>query len=225
MIKIPGVVLSALIVCVLSIFMSAVAAAQDEPPEDEDVPVVVSRDESTEQPPADRRPTTRQDVRESADRNEDTIVLPPQIDNSTVRTSASPYNINLNEAQQKLMLYLDILTKTESRAEGLRTKLFELLEKENQIKSQISQIEYSLRPEQIQNAAALSGSLRPEEIRDDRQRILQAERSNLNSLLRELQRNRRNLEAAVISADRLVERVRAKFEGFVDKALEDEIEN
>lgn len=198
--------------------------AQTDLPTDDDTPVVVSRDDQVELPPPVARPTSRQDVRESQPKNIDGIILPSDLADSTARTSASPYNIKLTEAQQKLMLFLDILTKTEARAEALRIKQFELFEKENEIKARISQIDYALRPEQIQNAAALSGSLRPEEIRSDRQRVLEAERTNMDLLLRGIAQSRRNLEAAVISADRLVERVRAKFENFVDKALEDENE-
>jgi hypothetical protein len=175
---------------------------------------------------------SRDDVRESlpttAKTNRTARPVPKPVSEPDIelpRTNASPYNINLSEAQKKLILYLDILTKTESRAETLRSRLFEMIEKENKIRSYLRQLDFGLRDEQIQNSAALSGSLRPEKVREQRARSLNADKRSQEQLLRQIVSSRRNLETSLLGADRLVDMVRRKFELFVEQALQAEIDS
>ena len=126
-----------------------------------------------------------------------------------------------NDSQKRLLLSLDILTKTEQRAENLRKQLIDLIERETNIKSRLEGIEYNLRPEIISRSTAIYGSLRPEDIRDQRRKSLESEKSNLESLLRQIQTNRSRLEESLKKADEWVEKVRLKFEKQIDKALEE----
>ena len=126
-----------------------------------------------------------------------------------------------DEKQKRLLLNLDILTKAEQRADGLRKQLFEMIEKENTIKTRIDQIEYDSRPESINRSATFSGSMKPEEIRESRKRSLDAEKQNLQSLLAEVQVSRANLAATVQRADAMVEKLRFKMEKEIDDALAD----
>jgi len=63
------------------------------------------------------------------------------------------------------------------------------------------------------------GSLRPEEIRDQRRKSLEAEKRNLESLLTQIQTSRTTLESNVERADFLVEKVRIKLDKEIDDAL------
>jgi Asp-tRNA(Asn)/Glu-tRNA(Gln) amidotransferase A subunit family amidase len=130
-----------------------------------------------------------------------------------------------DDEQKKLLLSLDILTKTEERAENLRKKLIELVEKETEIQTKLEAIEYNLKPENIESSTALYGSLRPEEIREQRKINLQAEKRNFQTLLSQIQASRVNLEESVRKADLWVEKVRKKFEKQIDKALDITDEN
>ena len=180
------------------------------------IPEVVSRDDVRESVPTRAKP----------DRTARSIPKPvSEPDIELPRTNASPYNINLSEAQKKLILYLDILTKTELRAETLRSRLFEMIEKENKIRSYLRQLDFGLRDEQIQNSAALSGSLRPEKVREQRARSLNADKRSQEQLLRQIVSSKRNLETSLLGADRLVDMVRRKFELFVEQALQAEIDS
>jgi hypothetical protein len=123
--------------------------------------------------------------------------------------------------QKRLAMNLEILIKAEQRAESLRKQSFELLEKENSIKSKLEQIENDLRPESIDRSLAFTGSLRPEELRAARKKSLEAERSNLQTLLVEVQRTRTSVDANVLKADQLVDRLRVKLEADIDNSLED----
>ena len=74
----------------------------------------------------------------------------------------TPYD----ERQKMLLLNLDILTRAEQRTESLRKQVFEMIDKENTIKTRLDQIEYDIRPETIDRTTIqMGGSLRPEEIR------------------------------------------------------------
>ena len=130
-----------------------------------------------------------------------------------------------DEKSKRLLLNLDILTRAEQRSESLRKQLFEMIEKENAVKTKLDSLEYDLRPEVIERSTALVGSLRPEEIRASRRRSLEAERSNLQTLLVEIQKNKTAIDVNLQRADSLVERLRVKLEKEIDTALEDDPEN
>ncbi|HSI89048.1 MAG TPA: hypothetical protein VK918_08330 [Pyrinomonadaceae bacterium] len=124
--------------------------------------------------------------------------------------------------QRRLLLNLDILTRAEQRVEALRKQLFEMIEKENSIQMRLDSISLDARPEMIERSVATMGSLRPEELREARQRQLTAEQTNLRSLLNEVQRNKANIEGSILRAEDLVERIRVKLEREIDEALDDD---
>lgn len=124
--------------------------------------------------------------------------------------------------QKSLLMNLDILTRTESRAESLRKQLFEIIEKESSTQARLEQIKIDSRGEIIDRSVAMMGSLRPEEIREQRRKSLEAEQRSLESLLIQIQTNRTSLENNVQKADTLVEKVRARLDKEIDDALADE---
>lgn len=158
-----------------------------------------------------------------------------QTDSTEVKTDANNSNIDdlttrikalesdkkneYDEKQKRLLLNLDILTRAESRAETLRKQLFEMIEKGNTIQTRIEQINYDLQPAMIERYAAFAGSLRPEQVREARQKSLESEKRNLESLLTQIQTSRKSLEDNVFKADYLVERLRTKLEKDIDDAL------
>jgi hypothetical protein len=125
-----------------------------------------------------------------------------------------------DERQRSLLLNLDILTRAEQRSESLRKQLFEMIEKENTIQIRLDQIEYDIRPEVIERTTVqMAGSLRPEEVRENRRKSLESERRNLQALITQIQSTRTSLEAALTRSDQLVERLRTKLEKDIDKSL------
>ena len=146
-----------------------------------------------------------------------------RIKNLEAARNAKP--VDPDEKQKRLLLNLDILTRAESRSESLRKQVFEMIEKENTVKTKIDSLQYDLRPEVIERSTAMVGSLRPEEIRESRKKSLESERLNLQNLLTEIQRTRSSLEISLQRADALVEKLRAKFEKEIDSALEDDSDN
>lgn len=135
-----------------------------------------------------------------------------------------PAKADPDEKQKRVLLNLDILTRAEQRSEGLRKQVFEMIEKENAVKTKLDSLDYDLRPEVLERSTALIGSLRPEEIRASRRKSLESERTNLQNLLTEIQRTRASLDISLQRADALVEKLRLKFEKEIDAALSDEPE-
>lgn len=128
-----------------------------------------------------------------------------------------------DEQQKRLLLNLDILTRAEQRSESLRKQLFEMIEKENSVKTRLDQIDSDLRPEAIQRSSIFSGSMKPEEIRELRQKSLDSERRNLQTLLSEIQRTRENIAFTLSKSDMLVDKLRLKLEKDIDGALAAEV--
>lgn len=131
---------------------------------------------------------------------------------------SDPYD----ERQRRLLLNLDILTRAEGRSEALRRQLFEMIEKENSVKSRLDQIEFDTRPEMISRSATYAGSMRPEEVREMRKKSLDAEKLNLQTLLTEIQNTRTSLTANLDRSDALVEKLRSKLEKDIDNSFKDE---
>lgn len=133
--------------------------------------------------------------------------------------------VDPDEKQKRLLLNLDILTRAEQRSENLRKQVFEMIEKENAVMTRLDSLEYDLRPETIEKSVAMIGTLRPEEIRASRRQNLESERANLKNLLTEIQRARTLLEASLVRADILVEKMRTRFEKEIDSALVEDAED
>jgi len=127
-----------------------------------------------------------------------------------------------DQKQRQLALNLDILTKSEQRSDSLRKQLFEMIEKENSIRGRMDQIDNDMRPETIERTMATVGSLRPEELREQRKRSLALEKANLQVLLTAVQKNRADLDINLQRSDALVEKLRVRIEKEIDDALADE---
>lgn len=103
-----------------------------------------------------------------------------------------------------IILVLSCLTvgaAQSSSVESLRSQLSDVQQKEGEIQARIRQTEEDLRPENIEKAFALNGSTRPEELREQRRRQLESQRTNLQSQLDQLTQSRNRLETAIATAE------------------------
>lgn len=124
-----------------------------------------------------------------------------------------------NEKQKRLLLNLEILSRAEERAENLRQKIFELIEKENELKLRLDQFDFELSEEMINRSVAIAGGLRPEVLREQRRQTLQMQKNNIMNLINQIQSHRMKLEENLTKADTLVEKLRTK----LDKEIEETI--
>ena len=86
-------------------------------------------------------------------------------------------------------------------AAHLRNQLSELQDREAGIKIRLQELEYDLKPENIERHFAGVGSVHPEELREARRKQLQIEKDRLVAQLNEIAQSRTQLESAISSAD------------------------
>lgn len=115
--------------------------------------------------------------------------------------------LTLTEKQQKLVLGMELLTRTELRVANFQKAQIELTEKLNASRSRLAHVEIDLRPRNINNSTVFEGTTETEELRDNRKQRLQNERTSLTQLLNTIQTNLtetgENLREAQLLADRL----------------------
>jgi uncharacterized protein YlxW (UPF0749 family) len=86
-------------------------------------------------------------------------------------------------------------------AQELRNQLSQLNDREAEIKIRLQELDYELKPENIEHYFAGVGSVHPEELREARRKKLQIEKDRLQAQLTEIGQGRQQLEAAIIAAD------------------------
>jgi hypothetical protein len=122
-------------------------------------------------------------------------------------------NDKLTQMQQndRTLIDMERLTRAEQRAESLRAQQVDVESKLADLQSKIEQIEYQLRPENIERAAGY-GTVHPEEARDARRRALENERSRVLAQIKILETSRARLATSVATADAEVDALRRKIE-------------
>ncbi len=123
-------------------------------------------------------------------------------------------NNKLGQMQEDDRYQMDMerLTRAEQRAEQLRSQLMDTQAKIADFEAKLEQIDWALRPENIENSTAGYGSTRPEATREARKKQLEGERGRVAAQLKLAETSRTRLEVAVSNADLEVDSLRAKLE-------------
>ena len=115
---------------------------------------------------------------------------------------------------------LDILSRAEQRAEGLRRQLLELTEKETAYRTRLMQLDDDIRSDSIDRALSGVGTTRTPELRDLRRRQLDNERRGVEILLGQATASRVRLEDEVKQADLLVARIRQRLLPIIEREID-----
>jgi chromosome segregation ATPase len=123
-------------------------------------------------------------------------------------------NDRLSKMQEddRYLMDMERLTRAEQRAEQLRTQLIDVQSKMADLQSRLDQVEYFLKPENIEKATQGYGTVHPEEARDARRAQLENERSRLQAQLDILEKSRVRLESAITTADSEVDLLKARLD-------------
>jgi len=116
------------------------------------------------------------------------------------------------QEDDRYQLDMERLTRAEQRAEQIRGQLMDIQGKIADFEARLEQIDYALRPENIEAATQGYGSTRPEVARDTRRKQLESERGRVGAQLKLAETSRARLEVAVVNADAEVDNLRAKLE-------------
>ncbi len=116
--------------------------------------------------------------------------------------------LSLTEKQQRFIMGLEILVRSEQRVAILQKAHTELIEKHIQVKSRMTQVELELRPQSIERTTQLEGSTQTVEIRENRRERLIAEQRSLQQLTTQIERNIAEAEYGLREAQAHVSRLR-----------------
>ena len=104
----------------------------------------------------------------------------------------------------------ELLVKEEQRAQALQAQLRDTIDKEAAIQPKIDQLDYQLRPENIEAALAGSGSVHPEDARELLRRRLNNDKRALQTQLDLLRQNHSRLQGDLAGTDASILRLRLK---------------
>ncbi|HVE59563.1 MAG TPA: hypothetical protein VNB22_22325, partial [Pyrinomonadaceae bacterium] len=130
-------------------------------------PIVVKNDEKTQQ--------TLEDISTELTQLTKSLQTFNQRLNEFLESVNKYKGIQLSEKQQKLLFGYEILNQTEQLAATLRKSLIETGEKEATIKRRIGQVQFDLRPENIERSVQMQGTTKAEEARENKRRTLENE--------------------------------------------------
>ena len=127
-----------------------------------------------------------------------------------------------DERQKRIALNLDLLSRTEQRAELMRKQLIDLTEKETHFKNRLVQIDEDMRPDSIDRSLMVGsiGTTRTSDLRETRRRVLDNERRGVESLYNQTSQSRARLEEDVRQADALVARLRLRLLPLIEKEID-----
>jgi septal ring factor EnvC (AmiA/AmiB activator) len=89
------------------------------------------------------------------------------------------------------------------------------------LEARAEDIEFSLKPENIERSTAGYGTTRPEELREQRRKQLENEKERVRKQLDQLAASRTRLEQAIATSDAEVERLRKKLDAADEAAIQD----
>lgn len=158
--------------------------------------------------PASKRPKSRARSTDVGDEDQ----IQRTVNDLTNQVTKLSDKINSMEQQQRTLVDLERLSRAEQRAEVLRTQLRDVQEKEGNLMARMEQLNYELKPENIERSVATYGSTRPEDARDARRRALESDKIRTQSQLDLLATSRQRLEAAIVTADLEVDKLRRRIE-------------
>src|SRR5262245_1518953 len=124
------------------------------------------------------------------------------------------------EESQRSLVDLERLSRAEQRSAQLRNELRDVQAKKSDLEAHLEDVEFALKPENIERATAVYGTTRPEEVREQRRKQLENERERTRRQLEQLTNSEARLEQAIATSDLEVERLQKKLEAADRAAIE-----
>jgi hypothetical protein len=127
-----------------------------------------------------------------------------------------------DDRQKRIAQSIELLSRTEQRAEVMRKQLIELTEKETAFRTRMMQLDEDMRPDSIDRSLMVGsiGTTRTSDLRDTRRRVLDNERRGVEGLLNQTSQSRARLEEDVRQADALVARMRMRLLPLIEKEID-----
>lgn len=134
-------------------------------------------------------------------------------------TFSSNQGLRLTERQQTILIAFEFLNRAEQRLATLQKLKIEFSEKQSTVRLKIAETEENLRAEVIDKS--FGGTTNAEEIRVNRRRVLNLERSELGNLFEEIERNLRETDNEIRDTEMFLKRIRNRIFPAIDKEISD----
>jgi DNA repair exonuclease SbcCD ATPase subunit len=123
-------------------------------------------------------------------------------------------NDKLSQMQEndRSLIDMERLTRAEQRAESVRSQMLDTESKLADLQARMDQVDYSLKPENIDRSIAGYGTVHPEEARDARRRQLENEKVRLQAQINLLENSRTRLQASLATAEAEVDLLRRRID-------------
>ena len=150
----------------------------------------------------------------------------PEAMKQTIRTLSGQVDkltnkITQMEESQRSLVDLERLSRAEARSSALNTELRDVQAKQAELEARAEDIDFALKPENIERSTAGYGTTRPEELREQRRKQLENEKERVRKQLDLLAASRARLEQAIATSDAEVERLRKKLDAADEAAIQD----
>lgn len=124
------------------------------------------------------------------------------------------------EESQRSLVDLERLSRAEQRSAQLRTELRDVQAKQAELEARAEDIDYALKPENIERSVAGYGTTHPEELRAQRRRQLETEKERVRKQLDQLNESSQRLEQAIAASDAEIERLHKRLDAADEAAIQ-----
>jgi chromosome segregation ATPase len=168
---------------------------------------------------------TSSDAANNENTNANTQSQDPEAMKQTIRSLSSQVDrltnkISQMDEAQRSLVDLERLSRAEQRASSLRTELRDVQAKESDLQARAEEIDYALKPENIERSIAGYGTTHPEELREQRRKQLEGEKERVRKQLAQLAASGAQLEQAIASADVEVDRLHKRLDAADSAAIQ-----
>jgi hypothetical protein len=149
----------------------------------------------------------------------------PESMKKTIRTLSNQVDklndkLNQMEESQRSLVDLERLSRAEQRSSQLRAEQRDVVVKIGELEVRQEEVEFALKPENVERATAVYGTTRPEELRAQRRKQLETERERVARQLEQLRASELRLQQSIATSDAEVERLQKKLDAADRSAIE-----
>lgn len=161
--------------------------------------------------------------------NSNALPRPPEQDpesmKRTIQTLSNQVDkltdkLNQMEESQRSLVDLERLSRAEQRSSQLRSEQRQVQAKIGELEVHLEDVEFALKPENVERATQVYGTTRPEELRAQRRRQLETERERVRKQLEQLRASDEHLTQAIATSDAEAERLQKKLDAADRSAVE-----
>jgi hypothetical protein len=149
----------------------------------------------------------------------------PQAMKKTIHTLSTQVDkltdkINQMEESQKSLVDLERLSRAEQRSSALHSELRDVEAKKAELEARAEDIDYALKPENIERSTAGYGTTHPEELREQWRKQFENEKQCVLKQLDQLAASQTRLEQSIATSDAEVDRLRKKLDAADEAAIQ-----